>query len=103
MKKKLVILISGNGSNLQAIIDAVQSGQVEADISLVLSNKANAYGLERARKANIESKILSNKGFNSRESYDSELISMIDQHQPDLVVLAGFMRILSKRFVDHYA
>lgn len=103
MTKRLVILISGNGSNLQAIIDAVESGQIKAEISLVISNKTKAYGLERAQQAGIATAILSSKAYDSRETYDAELIKIIDQHQPNLVILAGFMRILSKDFVEHYA
>ena len=103
MTKNLVILISGNGSNLQAIIDAIESGRIKANISLVLSNKADAYGLERARLAGIKTAILSTKAYETREAYDTELMDIIDNYEPNLVILAGFMRILSEKFVKHYA
>ena len=98
----IVVLISGNGSNLQAIIDAIDSGQLNARICAVISNKADAYGLQRAQQANIPSQILDHKDFSDRESFDQALMQCIDQYQPDLIVLAGFMRILSDGFVQHY-
>lgn len=100
--KSIVVLISGSGSNLQAIIDACASGFIPGKVSAVISNKANAYGLTRASNAGITTQMLSHKHFASRESYDQALISAIDQHQPDLIVLAGFMRILTPAFVKHY-
>ena len=100
--KSIVVLISGSGSNLQAIIDACSSGFIPGKITGVVSNKANAYGLTRATDAGIDTAVLSHKDFTSREAYDQALIKLIDQHQPELVVLAGFMRILTPAFVQHY-
>lgn len=101
--KHIVVLISGNGSNLQAIIDACQQQRINGTISAVFSNKPNAYGLERAREANIPAHALMPADFDGREDYDRELMRQIDAYAPDLVVLAGYMRILSPAFVSHYA
>lgn len=101
--KNIVVLISGSGSNLQALIDACTDGRIpNARIAAVLSNKADAYGLERARQAGIETVQLSATEFSSRESYDRAMAERIDAFAPDLVILAGFMRILSDDFVRHY-
>ncbi|MDP1757142.1 MAG: phosphoribosylglycinamide formyltransferase [Pseudohongiella sp.] len=97
---RVVVLISGNGSNLQALIDYPQKQYV---ISQVISNRADAFGLQRAQRAGIGTAVLDHKQFSSREYFDRELIRLIDAHQPDLIVLAGFMRILSSGFVQHYA
>lgn len=97
---RVVVLISGNGSNLQALIDYPQTQYV---ISQVISNRSDAYGLQRAELAGIHTAVLDHKQFASRESFDEALIRLIDARQPDLVVLAGFMRILSSAFVQHYA
>lgn len=103
---RIVALISGNGSNLQAIIDAIKSESIPAEVCAVISNQADAYGLTRAKKANIPAKVLDHKAFakseSGREDFDKTLQSLIDSFQPDLVVLAGFMRILSDDFVQHY-
>ena len=99
---RLVVLISGNGSNLQAIIDNIANKNLPAQIVAVISNKADAYGLERAKKAGIEQRILSHKDFSDRQQYDRALKNLIDIYQPDLIILAGFMRILSNEFVEHY-
>lgn len=98
----VVVLISGSGSNLQALIDAQASGQLPIQIKAVISNKANVYGLVRAAEHGIATHTLDHKGFDSRESFDQALVEAIDQYQPDLVVLAGFMRILTPKFVKHY-
>jgi phosphoribosylglycinamide formyltransferase-1 len=98
----VVVLISGSGSNLQAIIDGQKAGELPIDIRAVLSNRAEVFGLSRARAAGIETNVLSHKDFDSREAYDRHLIALIDRHRPGLVVLAGFMRILSREFVEHY-
>ncbi|GAB4290081.1 MAG: phosphoribosylglycinamide formyltransferase [Thiohalomonadaceae bacterium] len=100
-KLPIVVLISGSGSNLQAIIDAVQAG-LPAEIRAVISNKAGAYGLERARRAGIPTHVLNHKAFPDRESYDAALAQLIDDSKAELVVLAGFMRILSDGFVRRY-
>lgn len=97
---RIVVLISGNGSNLQALIDYPEKNYV---ISAVISNRADAFGLQRARNAGIAINVLDHKQFSGRETFDAELMQMIDAHQPDLVVLAGFMRILSSGFVQHYS
>jgi len=99
----VVILISGSGSNLQAIIDAANAGDCPIKISAVISNKANVKGLERAQAAGIETLVIEHTQFNGREAFDQALISRIDAYQPKLVVLAGFMRILTSQFVEHYA
>ncbi|MCK4865114.1 MAG: phosphoribosylglycinamide formyltransferase [Gammaproteobacteria bacterium] len=99
---RLVVLISGNGSNLQAIIDDITNNNLPAKIVAVISNKADAYGLERAKKAGIEQRVLSHKDFSNRNQYDLALKELIDGYQPDLIILAGFMRILSNEFVEHY-
>ena len=100
---RLVVLISGNGSNLQAIIDEIANNNLPAQIVAVISNKADAYGLERAKKAGIEQHVLSHQNYDSREQYDIALKDLIDSFQPDLIILAGFMRILSNEFVNHYS
>jgi len=100
---RLVVLISGNGSNLQAIIDEITNHNLPAQIVAVISNKADAYGLERAKKANIEQRVLSHRDYDDRQQYDLALKKLIDGYQPDLIILAGFMRILSNEFVEHYS
>lgn len=99
----LVVLISGSGSNLQAFIKAIQSGRLKARIAAVISNRADAYGLQRAAAAGIATATLEHTQFASREAFDQALQQQIDVFQPDLVVLAGFMRILTPNFVHHYA
>jgi phosphoribosylglycinamide formyltransferase 1 len=101
-KRKVVVLISGSGSNLQAIIDACKLDSYPAEVVAVISNQANAYGLERAKAANIPALVLSHKDYTSREHYDVALVAQINQYQPDLVVLAGFMRILTGYFVQNF-
>ncbi len=98
----LVVLISGSGSNLQAIIDACANGQVNAEIKAVISNKADAFGLKRAQRANIPTHVLDHSLFGNRQSFDRALKKLIDGYQPGLLVLAGFMRILTAEFVNHY-
>lgn len=99
---KIVVLISGSGSNLQTLINAVAEQRIPAEISAVISNREDAFGLERARNAGIPALVLDHKQYSSREAFDNELSTLIDQYQPDLVVLAGFMRILSNDFVERY-
>lgn len=99
---KIVVLISGNGSNLQAIIDRIQMEKCPAVVKAVISNKENAYGLERAKQAGLETGVLDHFHYETREAFDQALIQCIDQYQPDLVVLAGFMRVLTTAFVNHY-
>lgn len=99
----LVVLISGNGSNLQALLDAIARGDVPARVRAVVSNRAEAYGLQRAEQAGIPHHVLSHRDFPDRASYDAALQALIDRYRPGLVVLAGFMRILTAEFVNHYA
>tara|TARA_X000000368_G_scaffold181283_1_gene143149 strand:+ start:7353 stop:7955 length:603 start_codon:yes stop_codon:yes gene_type:complete len=101
-KFKVAVLISGNGSNLQAIIDEFQSNN-NVDVCCVLSNKKEAYGLERASKADIDNYFIDHNQFLSREEFENNLIDTLDKYKPNLVVLAGFMRILSDVFVNKYA
>ncbi|MDN6858534.1 phosphoribosylglycinamide formyltransferase [Pseudomonas sp. CAN2814] len=98
----VVVLISGSGSNLQALIDSLAGADTPAVIRAVISNRADAYGLERARQAGIETCFLDHKSYADRESFDAALIQAIDSFDADLVLLAGFMRILSADFVRHY-
>ncbi len=98
----IVVLISGSGTNLQAIIDAIESGQLNARIKAVISNRPGVKGLERAEKAGIAAKVLDHKNYETRESFDLALQQLIDSYAPELVILAGFMRILSEDFVNHY-
>ena len=105
--KNIVILISGGGSNMAAIVKTAQQEQWEraygVRIAAVVSNKADAKGLVFARDHGIATAVLDHKAFESRESFDAALAQAIDQYQPALVVLAGFMRILTPGFVEHYA
>jgi len=101
--KSFVVLISGRGSNLQAIIDAVASGAITARIAAVISNRADAEGLNIARRAQIPQIVIAASPGQSREQYDQALIAQIDALQADFIVLAGFMRILSDGFIAHYA
>lgn len=109
MTLRLVVLLSGSGSNLQAILDACGQGQaqpsapINARVAGVLSNKADAYGLVRAREAGVETAVLAHGDFPDRESFDQAMAGIIDAWQPDVVVLAGFMRILSAGFVTRYS
>lgn len=99
----VVVLLSGTGSNLQALIDSTRTGDSPARIAAVISNRSDAYGLQRASDAGIATRTLDHKAFEGREAFDSALIELIDTFNPKLVVLAGFMRILSADFVRHYA
>ncbi|GAA6204491.1 phosphoribosylglycinamide formyltransferase [Thalassotalea sp. SU-HH00458] len=103
MTRRIVVLISGSGSNLQAIIDACKSTDYPGEVVGVISNKAEVFGLTRAENANIPHQVLSHKAYDSRESYDQALVNAIDDYKPDLVVLAGFMRILTPAFVQHFS
>lgn len=97
----VVVLISGSGSNLQALIDS-QGDSNPARIRAVISNRAEAFGLQRALAAGIDTLVLDHKQFADREAFDAALMERIDAYAPQLVVLAGFMRILTPRFVRHY-
>ena len=100
--KRLVILVSGGGSNLQSLIDGCEGSEINATISAVISNNPEAGGLERAAKAGIPNVAIDHKAFDSREAFDQALSELIDSFSPDLVILAGFMRILTAEFVAHY-
>jgi|JI7StandDraft_1071085.scaffolds.fasta_scaffold00852_13 phosphoribosylglycinamide formyltransferase-1 len=99
---RIVVLISGSGSNLQALLDACAAGFIPGRISAVISNKADAYGLVRAQQAGVKTHVLSHQAFSSRQAYDNALMALIDDCGADLVVLAGFMRILTPALVEHY-
>ena len=101
MRPRLVVLVSGNGSNLQAIIDARSEGRLQVDITGVVSNNADAFALTRAEKANIATSVLSHKG-RERSEYDSELAHLVSVIGADLVVLAGWNRLLTANFVSHH-
>ncbi len=99
---KVVVLISGGGTNLQAIIDGQKNGDLPIEISAVISNRPNVKGLDRATQAGIATETIDHKNFSDRKTFDEALINIIEQHSPDLIVLAGFMRILTPEFVTHY-
>lgn len=99
---RIVVLISGSGSNLQALIDGQKHHGLPIDIAAVISNRPGVLGLERAQQADIPASSLDHKDFADREDFDRALMQAIDQYQPELVVLAGFMRILTGDFVRHY-
>lgn len=100
--KNIVVLVSGSGTNLQALIDACTQKKINGTISAVLSNKADVFGLERARAIGIPALSLLPSDYLTREAFDNQLITAIDAWAPDVVVLAGYMRILSPAFVAHY-
>lgn len=98
----IVVLISGSGTNLQSLLDAIARGEVPGQIAAVISNRADARGLERAQRAGIPIEVIDHRAFESREAFDAALMARIDAYAPGLVVLAGFMRILTDGFVRHY-
>ncbi len=102
MKKRVVVLLSGSGSNLQALLDWTQAQPSRYEITSVLSNQAEAYGLVRAEQAGIPTQVIDHTCFPTREAFDEKLVESIGHWQPDIVVLAGFMRILTPVFTDHY-
>ena len=99
---KVAVLISGSGSNLQAIIDAATQGSFDGEIAVVLSNKGDAYGLQRAADAGIATAIIDHRDFAQREDFDRALLAALEPHRVDLVILAGFMRILTPVFIGAY-
>ncbi len=99
----LAVLISGNGSNLQAIIDAIEAGRLDAEIRLVLANDAAAYGLERAARHGIATRVIDHRDYASRDAFDAALLDCLRAIEPDFIVLAGFMRILGDDFVRAFA
>jgi phosphoribosylglycinamide formyltransferase-1 len=98
----LAILLSGNGTNLQAIIDSIDSGQLKADIKIVISNNKDAFGLERAKINSIKNLCIDHKDFADRESFDERLLEEVKQEKIDFIVLAGFMRILGTNFIRNF-
>lgn len=102
MTSRLVVLISGNGSNLQAILDACSSGELDATVVSVISNKAEAFGLTRARNSGIEPIHFPKLENESRQQYDSRLADYVATRQPDYIILAGWMRILSSSFLSSF-
>lgn len=101
-KARLVVLISGSGTNLQAILDACASGALPAQVAAVVSNKREAFGLERARRAGIPAIARPRPKEQDRRAYDGELADLVASHQPDWIILAGWMRILSSDFLDRF-
>jgi phosphoribosylglycinamide formyltransferase-1 len=101
-KARLCVLISGSGSNLQAIMDACHGHTLHAEVVQVISNRADAYGLIRAQQAQIPTEVLNHKTFADRPGFDAALADLIDRCQPDFIVLAGFMRILTPSFVERF-
>ena len=98
--KKIVILISGTGSNMQAIVNACNNSKLDAKVSAVISNTDKALGIEWAKSNNIPTNITSHKQYLTRELFDEELLKCVQNYQPDIVVLAGFMRILTPVFIE---
>jgi len=105
MSKKinLAVLLSGNGTNFQAIVDSIANGKLKADIKIVISNNRDAFGLKRAKKHNIKNLCVDHKDFADRESYDQKLVEIISQENVDFIVLAGFMRILGSNFIKNFS
>ncbi len=101
-KKRLAVLISGNGSNLQTLMDACSSNTLNAEIAIVISNQANAFGLARAVKSNIPAICLPYLKGSDRETYDEQLYQHVRPFSPDFIILAGWMRLLSQSFLSHY-
>ena len=102
MNRRLGVLISGRGSNLQALIDAIADGRLDATIAIVISNRADAAGLERARKAGIEAVALSHRGYATRDDYDRALVNDLRQRDVGLVCLAGFMRLIGAPLIEAF-
>lgn len=102
MPLKIAVLVSGRGSNLQAIIDAIESGKINGKIEVVISNKEDAYALERAKRYNIEGVFIDPSSYKNKDDYDMAIIKILDDKNIELVCLAGFMRILTPYFVNKY-
>jgi phosphoribosylglycinamide formyltransferase-1 len=100
--KKIVVLISGNGSNLQAIIDHCESGNINGEITCVVSNKDDAYGIQRAEASNIKTEIINEDKFESRKDFNEELFNLLLNLNADLIVLAGFMKILNEKTANYF-
>src|SRR5919108_4036595 len=102
VSRRLGVLISGRGSNLQALLDATSNGSLDASIALVVSNRPDAAGLERATAARVPSRVVSHRDWPTREAYDQALVDLLRKHRVDLVCLAGFMRLLSPTFINAF-
>jgi phosphoribosylglycinamide formyltransferase-1 len=102
-RRSAAVLISGSGTNLQAFIDATAVGNLDLDLSVVLSNRADAAGLDRARKARLSVECIRHQDYPDRAQFDAALVETLEKYQPDLVILAGFMRILTGTFVHHFS
>lgn len=102
-RTRTAVLISGSGSNLQSFIDRVGNGELELDLILVVSNRADAFGLQRAAAAGIATEVIAHNDFASREDFDQAVAMQLDRHDVELIILAGFMRILSTKFVNRFA
>lgn len=100
--KKIVVLISGNGSNLQTIIDHCESGNINGEITCVVSNKDDAYGIQRAEASNIKTEIINEDKFESRKDFNEELFNLLLNLNADLIVLAGFMKILNEKTANYF-
>src|SRR5690606_38632939 len=103
MTLRAVVLIGGNGSNLQAIIDAISNKQLDVKIEAVISHKKEAYGLVRAKKANIPNYTIEHKAYPLREEFDAQMAQRIHDYSPDLIILSAFMRILTPTFINRYS
>ena len=101
-KLSLAVLLSGNGTNFQAIIDSIAKGQLKAAIKIVISNNKDAFGLQRAKKHNIKNLCIDHRDFEDRESYDLRLMETLEQESVDYIVLEGFMRILGPNFIRNF-
>jgi phosphoribosylglycinamide formyltransferase 1 len=101
--KNIVILISGRGSNMMSIVDAVNNGSLDINVAAIISNRPDAAGLDFAQQQGIHNNVIDHKLYDTREQFDQKLAKEIDQFSPDLVILAGFMRILTAEFVEHFA
>ena len=99
---KIAVLVSGNGSNLEALIDACKNDVIKGSIDIVISNNPNAFGIERAKKHSIKCKIIDNKRFQTREEFDQAIVEELNNCDPDLIVLAGFMRILTPVMIQAF-
>ena len=102
LNRRLGVLVSGRGSNLQAIIDAIEAGRLDAEIAVVISNRPQAHGLERARAAGLEALHVDHRGFDSREAFDVAVVRELKAREVGLVCLAGFMRLLSPAFIEAF-
>ncbi|MFH1683985.1 MAG: phosphoribosylglycinamide formyltransferase [Candidatus Margulisiibacteriota bacterium] len=96
------VLVSGRGSNLQALIDASEKGEIPANVAVVISNKSDAYGLERAKQHNISTAVFEPKKFPDKNTYELELVKVLKEHKVDLVCLAGYLRIVGTVLLEHY-